>query len=1484
MKKMKLSTKTFMFIASFCMLASGCVPQKEETPLPEWSDYLASFVPIEEENANTKGTAGLQYYLGRTRSAEEAARFERKGYTRGYVVGVSAGDCGGYITVPDYFEDSLGHRFPVVAEMNKAFKKKDILSVQSSAETLIIGEEAHASSSITSYQIPASCTAILSSAFMNCNSLSSISGHTDAITTIGDHAFAYDYALSDFRMPANVTEVGDSAFKDCRLLDRVTFQTSSPLTIGKSAFEGCSSLAYLLLPMKIKEIGQYAFKGCSSMKGYFSNTQYTNDLPNYSSDSPDNHFDYLNADNEPGDTAKNLWRYDASNTGNVSYHIFDYGAGVMSETSTMDEDNIYSNYSLMPITNDNAVYSQTEESGVQYSIIYYEACDAEGNKIDPANKTALAIPSSLEDGGETYQISGIGDPQDPKRAMNVFSNYNHLAGVSFSSNLRYIGAGAFRDCNLISNLSLQEGLLYIGDNAFNPNMADGDDHATEENKNEALQSLTIPSTVKEIGAYSFAYMTVLNSLTFSGIDSDPDSSAANTTNLAKIGDGAFAYAGFDTYQVTTQKNRKNTNHLPDMPEFELVLPGTVDVGVSAFAWSNFFNSIYFDEHASANAAQSYLIIRPYAFYNVGTLTNLYIDNDGTNTYIGHMAFGWWDEMMDENDRYDYEENWVYPSIHSVFLHAHIQDLSSFSASPSTTLSSSEVAAYAALDVNQYGINVGSDWFHGRHRMVTYCEGSESSLARIDILSLFVPGDVLLMSNAYPIYYNQSRENVVTMDDASGNAMYEFLLTSASTAMLVKYVGDPTRCVSTTLTVPQAFTLDASEYTVNAIGPFAFYGNYRYAVSSDDMNAYGGSGSYAFTSLVLPYTIESIGDFAFAMCHNLSSVSSSYVSVKRVTSIQKQTRKNKRSSWENSGSPTVTTVPYQTANGADYLPENLVSMGAASFAYTALTTIRIWNNTLTFGAYPFVGCFALRQVLTQAENQTSSTSRGTESQPIDDLTQNVVTTTDYNYSAQTYTYSTSYGSSRSSATSNSDALIFNNEVVEGTIGGLSSAASVDVALPYGVTGIRAGAFRGDRSLNWVDVPSTLLTIGDYAFADIDNAAASYGVSSSSLSGGMDLTNFSIGGLYRVKDNGAASRTTNANYAVSQFSDGSYFYYSDDTSTSWYGYRASSTSSMTTIGNYAFYNCSNLKDFFFANSLTSIGDYAFYGCSSLKYSFYRGSSYWGPHIVNVVGTDEQGQETSTPVAMFYFASMSNISSIGDYAFYGSNYGGFWFPNSSNEFTIGTSAFEGSPTTQYMVFPANSKNAQSSSLSSGLKAPVTFGERSFANNASMQGLYFWLSYDPARDTSYYTTSPFTDDEEAVTSTHELASSGYVFHFDKNCFAGCTNIRLPYIPAGAYYGEGVFEGCTGMDSIFLCDTADMYFGNRNQDGSIRNVNYSDRHVDNWNWVSDANPVTTYLYTSSTNPASNTVTDMYDLGTLPSGYGYWYFDSSGVKRTYVPA
>ena len=62
-----------------------------------------------------------------------------------------------------------------------------------------------------------------------------------------------------------VTTIGSSAFSDCDSLTSVTIP-NSVTEIGYYAFSGCSSLTSVTIPNSVTTIGYYAFSGCKNVK------------------------------------------------------------------------------------------------------------------------------------------------------------------------------------------------------------------------------------------------------------------------------------------------------------------------------------------------------------------------------------------------------------------------------------------------------------------------------------------------------------------------------------------------------------------------------------------------------------------------------------------------------------------------------------------------------------------------------------------------------------------------------------------------------------------------------------------------------------------------------------------------------------------------------------------------------------------------------------------------------------------------------------------------------------------------------------------------------------------------------------------------------------------------------------------------------------------------------------------------------------------
>ena len=102
-------------------------------------------------------------------------------------------------------------------------------------------------------------------------------------------------------------------------------------------------------------------------------------------------------------------------------------------------------------------------------------------------------------------------------------------------------------------------------------------------------------------------------------------------------------------------------------------------------------------------------------------------------------------------------------------------------------------------------------------------------------------------------------------------------------------------------------------------------------------------------------------------------------------------------------------------------------------------------------------------------------------------------------------------------------------------------------------------------------------------------------------------------------------------------------------------------VTNIGNYAFYNCSYLDNVVIPENVTNIGGYAFYNCSYMEsivipdsvktigdYAF--GECYWLGEVVIGAGVTSIGDRAFYGCTRLVFAEFGgNVTSIGEYAFY-------------------------------------------------------------------------------------------------------------------------------------------------------------------------------------------------------------------------------------------
>ena len=245
--------------------------------------------------------------------------------------------------------------------------------------------------------------------------------------------------------------------------------------------------------------------------------------------------------------------------------------------------------------------------------------------------------------------------------------------------------------------------------------------------------------------------------------------------------------------------------------------------------------------------------------------------------------------------------------------------------------------------------------------------------------------------------------------------------------------------------------------------------------------------------------------------------------------------------------------------------------------------------------------------------------------------------------------------------------------------------------------------------------------------------------------------------------------------------------------WYDYCSSITtliinSSVTSIGQYAFYGCSSLTSITIPNSVKSIGEWAFFGCSSL-------TSITIPNSVTSIGGYAfQGCTGLTSVTI-----PNSVTSIGQYAFYGcSSLTSIMIPNSVT--SIGSWAFRGCSSLTSVTIP-NSVTSIGYGTFYGCSSLTTvtipnsvtsIGYAAFYECTGLTSVTIPNSVTSIGEQAFYGCNSLTS--LTIPNSVTSMSIGYM------AFCNCSSLTAVTIPNSVtIIGSSAFSGCGSLTSISI-------------------------------------------------------------------------------------
>ena len=328
-------------------------------------------------------------------------------------------------------------------------------------------------------RLPSGLTVIPDEAFDGCSSLQTVN-FPGTLKEIRSDAFC-GTALTEFVAPDSLTDIWGYAFKDCADLAKVDLKNVRDL--GSGAFQNCTALQSVRLADKMTGLSDHIFDGCASLAEI---------------DMPDNPIA-------------------------VSFTMLD-GTAYYNDPSNWENGVLYADGYL--IKADKNFASLTEYAVKEGTVVIAD------NAFSLVGYSAKLKKMTLPDG--LYRIG-----------RSAFSKLSSLTDINIPDSVRSIGYAAFEVTGFDTESNYTDGGLYIGNwlvavenvamTSFTVRegtigVADGKDTSLFPTRAQKASQLSLPSSLRYIGARSFARLKISDLKLPSG--------------LMTLGEGAFKICSY----------------------------------------------------------------------------------------------------------------------------------------------------------------------------------------------------------------------------------------------------------------------------------------------------------------------------------------------------------------------------------------------------------------------------------------------------------------------------------------------------------------------------------------------------------------------------------------------------------------------------------------------------------------------------------------------------------------------------------------------------------------------------------------------------------------------------------------------------------------------------------------------------------------------------------------------------------------------------